>query len=177
MEVKCGFSVLSTLNVKHDTNTGATNVADVKCSLVGVTANMNFNSYFDPVTKTPNKDGVKTITNTLIHALAGNIHYANVNGIRNDAEHLRFIIGELEKAFVHQVDVHTDAMIILDEPETQKPDMSWAEPSGGVINVPDEYEDLFNKVVNQLRFHRISGKGEALTAAHLISITSDFFNK
>lgn len=55
--------------------------------------------------------------------------------------------------------------------------MSWTEPSGGVINVPDEYADLMNKVITQLRFHRISGKGEALTAAHLISIASEFFNK
>ena len=52
-----------------------------------------------------NKQGSETLTNVLIQGLVGNIHMAQQQGFRNDAEHLRYIISELERGFVAIVEV------------------------------------------------------------------------
>jgi len=52
-----------------------------------------------------NKTGSETLTNVLVQGLIGNIHMANQQGFRNDAEHLRYIISELERGFVAIVEV------------------------------------------------------------------------
>ena len=48
----------------------------------------------------PNKDGSVVLSNTLIQGLVGNIHMAHEQGFRDSAEHLRWIISELERGFV-----------------------------------------------------------------------------
>jgi hypothetical protein len=47
----------------------------------------------------PTKEGSNALTNTLVQGLVGNIHLAHDNGYRDSAEHLRYIIAELEKGF------------------------------------------------------------------------------
>lgn len=51
---------------------------------------------------TPNKEGSKVLTNTFVQGLIANIHYAHENGLRDSAEHLRFIVSELERCFIEQ---------------------------------------------------------------------------
>lgn len=48
----------------------------------------------------PTKDGCHALTLTLVSAISVNIHYAHENGFRDSAEHLRYIISELERQFV-----------------------------------------------------------------------------
>jgi len=48
----------------------------------------------------PTKDGVKALSQCFIQGLIGNVHYAHEKGYRDSAEHLRYIISELERAFV-----------------------------------------------------------------------------
>jgi len=48
----------------------------------------------------PTKEGFKVLSNILIQGLVGNIHQAHERGFRNDAEHLRWVISELERGFV-----------------------------------------------------------------------------
>lgn len=48
----------------------------------------------------PNEEATKVLTHCFIHGLIGNIHAAHQAGYRNDAEHLRFAIEELQKLFV-----------------------------------------------------------------------------
>ena len=48
----------------------------------------------------PTSHGSKSITNVLVHGLIGNIHQAHQRGQWNDAEHMRYIISELERGFV-----------------------------------------------------------------------------
>jgi hypothetical protein len=48
----------------------------------------------------PTKDGSKVLSNVLIQGLIGNIHMAHEKGFRDSAEHLRWIISELERGFV-----------------------------------------------------------------------------
>jgi len=52
-----------------------------------------------------NKFGVQAATVTLIQGLIANIHGAHQNGLRDSAEHLRYIISQLEQGFVAQVEV------------------------------------------------------------------------
>ncbi len=48
----------------------------------------------------PTEAGSKAITQCFVQGLIGNIHFAHENGFRNDAEHLRYIISELEQGFI-----------------------------------------------------------------------------
>lgn len=45
------------------------------------------------------KDGSHALTQCFVQGLIGNIHFAHQHGYLNDAEHLRYIIGELERGF------------------------------------------------------------------------------
>lgn len=47
----------------------------------------------------PTKAGSEVLTNVLAQGLIGNIHMAHEQGFRDSAEHLRFIISELERGF------------------------------------------------------------------------------
>lgn len=50
-------------------------------------------------------DGSKIMTNVLTQGLIANIHLAHQEGWRDSAEHLRYVIAELEKGFVAVADV------------------------------------------------------------------------
>jgi hypothetical protein len=60
---------------------------------------LNRNVYLDK-DDLPNQEGSKVLSNVLIQGLVGNIHLAHNNEWRDSAEHLRWIISELEKGFV-----------------------------------------------------------------------------
>jgi len=47
----------------------------------------------------PTDKGSEALTITLVQGLVGNIHLAHEKGWRDSAEHLRWIISELEKGF------------------------------------------------------------------------------
>jgi hypothetical protein len=53
----------------------------------------------------PNQEGSRVLSNVLIQGLVGNIHLAHDNGWRDSAEHLRWIIGELEKGFIQVANI------------------------------------------------------------------------
>lgn len=54
----------------------------------------------------------------------------------------------------------------------------WSTPDeDGNINVPDELDELINKVGTQIRFHTISGKGEVQTVCDIVCICDNFFKK
>jgi len=48
----------------------------------------------------PTADGSKVLSNVFVQGLIGNIHHAHQKGYRDSAEHLRYIISELERGFV-----------------------------------------------------------------------------
>lgn len=52
--------------------------------------------------------GGEAMTNTLVQGLSAHIHQLHKTGVRNDAEHLRYVIKELEEGFMRHVDVSTD---------------------------------------------------------------------
>ena len=66
--------------------------------------NLDRSHYIDK-NNVPTKEGSKALSNVFIQGLIGNIHLANEKGYLNDAEHLRYIISELEKGFVSVVKI------------------------------------------------------------------------
>ncbi len=66
---------------------------------LGMSPNMDIKQYFDEKDY-PNKDGCEVISRTLIAGLSGNIFMAHECGYRDSAEHLRFVISQLEEMFV-----------------------------------------------------------------------------
>lgn len=67
--------------------------------------NLNIEKYQDEI-GCPNKDGAKLISIAFTQGLIANIHNAHHRGYWNDAEHLRYIISELERGFIENVDIN-----------------------------------------------------------------------
>lgn len=63
---------------------------------------LDLKAYIGPNGYTP--AGHKTITNVLIQNLIGSIHTAHQSKAWDSAEHLRYIIAELERGFVENPD-------------------------------------------------------------------------
>lgn len=53
----------------------------------------------------PTKAGVQALTQCFVQGLAANIHFAHQKEYRDSAEHLRYIISELERAFIEIVEI------------------------------------------------------------------------
>ncbi len=69
-----------------------------------VSKELDINKYLDKESL-PNKDGSNAISNVLIQGLVANIHMAHEKGFRDSADHLRWIISELERGFVQVTNV------------------------------------------------------------------------
>lgn len=48
----------------------------------------------------PTKDGLKPLTQTFIQGLVGCIHFGHNNGWWDSAEHIRYIIDEIQRGFI-----------------------------------------------------------------------------
>ncbi len=54
----------------------------------------------------------------------------------------------------------------------------WSIPDeNDMLHVPDDLHPLFNKMGFQFRFVTISGKNEAIAAAHCVQIAQKFFSE
>lgn len=53
----------------------------------------------------PTKHGIKPMTQALVQGLIGNIHMAHQKGWWDSAEHLRYVIAELERGFATPAEV------------------------------------------------------------------------
>lgn len=97
------FQVVTTLEVAK-TESG---VKHAGChTYMELSPNLDRTAYFDKndlLTHT----GTKALTNTLVQGLVGNIHQSHQRGQMDSAEHLRYIIAELERGFIAQVTVST----------------------------------------------------------------------
>jgi hypothetical protein len=45
------------------------------------------------------------------------------------------------------------------------------------MNIPDQYDSLFNQIGMQMRFHKISGKNEIQTITDILWLAEKFFNE
>lgn len=71
---------------------------------LSVSKGLDAKAYFD-AEGLPNQAGYHVLTNVLIQGIIGNIHQSHENGYRDSAEHLRYIISELERGFVEVAEV------------------------------------------------------------------------
>ena len=74
-----------------------------------VSSNMDKSQYMDKDER-PTKIGSHAVTQAFIQGLAGNIHFAHQAGFRDSAEHLRYIIKELERSFATPASVEHSEM-------------------------------------------------------------------
>jgi hypothetical protein len=66
---------------------------------LSVSKGLDVKQYLDK-DELPTAMGVKALTQCFVQGLVGNIHYAKEKGFWDDAEHLRYIISELERGFI-----------------------------------------------------------------------------
>lgn len=99
MEVK--FRVFAELTLGYAALDKRSTVLGVKFDLQ-LGDNLDDSAYFED--DKLNLEGHKAVTNVLVTSLVSNIHAAHQFGFRDSAEHLRYIITELERGFVHQVE-------------------------------------------------------------------------
>lgn len=101
--MEINFEARVGLILDHIEGTGKTKLNSTKFNLL-VDENLDKSRYIDEE-ELPNKEGSIVVTTILVHGLIGNIHMAHEKGYRDSAEHLRWIIGELEKGFASVAEV------------------------------------------------------------------------
>lgn len=62
--------------------------------------NINKDAYLNKKGLVATPAGVQAVTQCFVQGLIANIHMAHQKELRNDAEHLRYIISELEKGLI-----------------------------------------------------------------------------
>ena len=96
------FEAKVVLHLDHSKNANRANhVAtdfNLECS-----PNLDETKYLDD--GLPTDEGSKVLSNVLIQGLVANIHMAHEKKFRDSAEHLRWIISELERGFVEVTNI------------------------------------------------------------------------
>lgn len=110
------FGVISTLTLEYKPGADRSKLVDSKFNLFidddanklsGSHGKINPDAYFDKE-GLPTADGCRSITEILVTSLSANIHASHQKGFRDSAEHLRYVIKELERHFVAVVDIEKD---------------------------------------------------------------------
>lgn len=92
------FEAKVVLNLEH--KKGMTTSKHVATDFnMEVSDNLVRNQYMDKE-DLPTEAGSKVLSNVLVQGLVGNIHLSHERGFRDSAEHLRWIISELERGFI-----------------------------------------------------------------------------
>lgn len=108
MEFKIEAIAAITLRPNQDGKT-----SELLCTefTLSTSANMDRGAYVQ--NGQPTRDGSHALTQAFVQGLLGNLHYAHQAGFRDSAEHLRYIIAELERGFVRPVQVERGVMETL----------------------------------------------------------------
>jgi hypothetical protein len=99
-----GFEAKVVLNLEHKKGmkTSKHITTDFNLDVIG---DLDKNQYLDKE-DLPTEAGSKVLSNVLVQGLIGNIHLAHEKGFRDSAEHLRWIISELERGFISVANVN-----------------------------------------------------------------------
>lgn len=91
------FEAISRVTAEH--TKGSTNSRHLTTDFyLEVSENLSASAYMNDEDVLTQK-GSEAVTQCFIQGLVSNIHFAHAQGYRNDAEHLRYIISELERGF------------------------------------------------------------------------------
>lgn len=91
------FEAKVVLELEHKENSNTSKHVATKFNM-SVSKNLDKKKYIDKE-DLPTKEGSIVLSNVLIQGLVGNIHFAHEKNYRDSAEHLRWIISELERGF------------------------------------------------------------------------------
>lgn len=110
-ENDCKFEAISSITLRPNQD-GKT--AELLCTefTLNLSVNMDREAYINKKGE-PTRDGCHALTQAFIQGLLGSLHYAHQAGFRDSAEHLRYIISELERGFVRPVQVEHGVMEVL----------------------------------------------------------------
>lgn len=92
------FEAKVVLTLEHKKGSSKSNHVSTDFNL-SISKELDEKQYLDPE-GLPTEAGSKVLSNVLVQGLVGNIHLAHEKGFRDSAEHLRWIISELERGFV-----------------------------------------------------------------------------
>ncbi len=94
------YTLTGTVKVTAEYHPGDTTSKHVSTDfLLEVSKNLDQLKYNDKE-GLPTKMGSHALTQVFVQGLVGNIHLAHEKGWRDSAEHLRYIISELERGFI-----------------------------------------------------------------------------
>ena len=96
--MKFSFEAKCVIQLEHEKGMQTSKHLQTKFNL-DCSSNLDRSKYLDSE-DLPTKDGCKTLTNVFVQGSIGNIHHGQEKGFWNDAEHIRYIISELERGFV-----------------------------------------------------------------------------
>jgi hypothetical protein len=100
MEFKLEGKSIITLGYK-DSNKSSLKHTDINLE---IPKELDEEMYFDKE-GLPNKNGIKALSQCFIQGLVANIHHGHNKGYWDSAEHLRYIIKEIERGFIENVDI------------------------------------------------------------------------
>lgn len=102
------FTAISQIELSHDK--GAPKSKHVATNIrLEVSDNLDRSRYMDKELR-PTEEGSRALTQTLLSGLAANIHNMHQKGWRDSAEHLRYVISELERQFIEVANVSNGVM-------------------------------------------------------------------
>jgi hypothetical protein len=102
------FSIQASAKITAEHAPGAAS-SKHKCTdlYLEVSDNLDRSKYLD-AEGLPTAEGSKADTQCLIQGLAANIHAAHQKGFRDSAEHFRYVLSELERAFIHVTNISSE---------------------------------------------------------------------
>lgn len=113
--MECKYQAIAILTV--DVEDGAAKLNNVTISL-DLSSNLTRQAYFHhPGSLT--REGAKAMTQAFVQGLVANIHTEHQKGTWDSAEHLRYIIAELERGFKRVVEIQEDIAFDPVEPITR----------------------------------------------------------
>jgi hypothetical protein len=101
--MKASFTVKVVMTIDHKPGDTKPTVAQIDFNIDRISNNLNPRPYLSK--GLPTAEGSKIITNAFTQGLIANIHACHEHGFRDSAEHLRYIIDNLQRGFVSQVEV------------------------------------------------------------------------
>ena len=99
-EKKFSYELKSSVYLKVDQTKGAKSSKLINCDVVFDTPKTREFSHLKYQNGKPSAAGLRASTTVLLSGIAANIHYGHKQKMWDSAEHLRYVISELERQFV-----------------------------------------------------------------------------
>lgn len=104
------YTIIGTVKVTAEHTQGMTSSRHITTDFrLDVSKNLKQDEYNDK-SGLPTKSGSHALTNAFVQGLIGNIHHAHEKGFKDSAEHLRYIIDQLEKGFISVANISEGTM-------------------------------------------------------------------